>query len=105
MAKKKKVQNCQESKRSGTCEMCNRTQLLTKHHLIPSSVHKKRKNIERFGKQEMCKRGMMVCKDCHHGIHDLIPDEQELADNYCTKELLLANEKIIKHIKYVRKKK
>jgi hypothetical protein len=47
----------------------------------------------------------MICKDCHAGIHDLIPDEKELADKYHTKELLLANEAIKKHIAWVRKQK
>ena len=61
--------------------------------------------VTRFGKKEMRQRGLMLCKDCHAGIHDLIPDEKELADKYHTKELLLENEAIRKHIAWVKKQK
>lgn len=53
----------------------------------------------------MQKRSLMLCKECHDGIHDLIPDEKELADNYNTRELLLAHEGIKKHVAWVRKQK
>lgn len=56
-------------------------------------------------KKEMRQRGLMICKLCHDGIHDLIPNEKELAEKYHTKELLLANEAIKKHITWVRKQK
>jgi hypothetical protein len=61
--------------------------------------------VNRFGKKELRERGLMICKDCHAGIHDLIPDEKELADKYHTKELLLTNAAIRKHINWVRKQK
>ena len=87
------------------CELCDRRKKLTKHHLVPKAVHTKKRYVNRFGKKEMRKRGLMLCKDCHAGIHDLIPDEKELADKYHTKELLLANEAILKHIAWVKKQK
>lgn len=87
------------------CELCNRSKPLTKHHLIPRAVHTKKRFINRFGKEEMQKRGIMVCKKCHKGIHDIIPDEKELADKFNTLELLMADERIRKHVDWARKQK
>jgi hypothetical protein len=87
------------------CELCGRRMKLTKHHLVPRAVHTKKRYVNRFGKKEMRRRGLMICKECHAGIHDLIPDEKELADKYHTKELLLANEAIKKHIAWVKKQR
>ncbi len=87
------------------CELCGRPKSLTKHHLIPKGVHRKKRFVNRFGKKEMQKRSLMICKDCHAGIHDLIPDEKELAEKYCTKELLLSNEAVQRHVAWVRKQK
>ncbi len=95
----------QDGKEAHRCELCHRQKKLTKHHLIPRAVHSKKRYVNRFGKKEMQKRGLMLCQECHAGIHDLIPDEKELADNYHTKELLLANEAVGKHIAWVRKQK
>lgn len=87
------------------CELCQREKKLTKHHLVPRAVHKKKRYVDRFGKKEMRQRGLMICKECHNGIHDLIPSEKELADKYPTKELLLQNEAILRHIAWVKKQK
>lgn len=46
----------------------------------------------------------MICRLCHDGIHDLFT-EQELADTYNTKEALLAEPRLRKHIRWVRKQK
>jgi hypothetical protein len=99
-------QNGQEAtKQIDHCELCGRRKPLTKHHLVPRAVHRKKRYVNRFGKKEMRKRGLMICEQCHDGIHDLIPDERELAEQYHTKELLLANDAIRKHIAWVKKQK
>jgi hypothetical protein len=95
----------QRSEQADRCELCDRRKKLTKHHLVPKAVHSKKRYVNRFGKSEMRKRGLMICKECHNGIHDLIPSEKDLADRYHTKELLLANEAIRKHIAWVKKQK
>lgn len=87
------------------CELCERDKPLSFHHLIPKAVHTKKKFINRFGKEEMLRRGLDLCKLCHDGIHDLIPSEKELAESFNTKELLLENEAIVKHIAWVKKQK
>lgn len=85
--------------------MCGRDQPLTEHHLIPKAVHTKKRYIKRFGKEEMRSRKLLVCKLCHDGIHDIIEDEKELANDFNTKELLLEDERITKHVDWVRKQK
>lgn len=94
-----------EKPKETPCELCSRNQKLSKHHLIPRAVHTKKKFINRFGKEEMRKRGLMLCKLCHNGIHDLIPDEKTLAESYNTKELLLAHPAIAKHVAWAKKQK
>jgi hypothetical protein len=87
------------------CELCGRLKRLTRHHLIPRRVHRKKRFQTRFGEKEMHERSLMICKECHAAIHDLIPDEKELADKYHTKELLLQHEGLRRHIAWVRKQK
>jgi ferredoxin len=88
-----------------TCELCGRDQPLTFHHLIPRAVHSKKRFQRQFSKEEMQTRGLMICRKCHSGIHDIIPDEKELAESYNTKEALLAHEGIAKHVAWVAKQK
>lgn len=86
------------------CELCNRIQPLTKHHLIPKAVHTKKRYIREYGRQEMRDRGLMACKQCHDGIHDLYT-EKELAKGFTTKEVLLEDERVRRHVGWVRKQK
>lgn len=95
-----------QERKSGPCELCNRDGVkLTFHHLIPCKVHGKKKFLREHGRDEMKSRGLYLCKLCHDGIHDIIPDEKELAESYNTKELLLEHEGIAKHVKWVAKQK
>ncbi|MEM1214714.1 MAG: hypothetical protein AAGJ82_03465 [Bacteroidota bacterium] len=89
----------------GTCELCQRLQPLTEHHLIPRAVHRKKYFQKRFSKEEMKHRRISICRKCHKGIHRIIPDEKELARDFNTKELLLADERIKKHVEWVAKQK
>ena len=101
---KRRDDGCMESGTDGCCEFCGREKPLTKHHLIPRAVHTKKRYINLHGKEEMRTRGVQLCKLCHDGIHDLY-EEKELADNFNTKELLLEDKRVRKHIKWVRKQK
>ena len=87
------------------CEFCERPVKLTEHHLIPRAVHRKQRFIDRFGKEEMRHRKLLLCRLCHRAIHKFIPDEKELARDYNTKEALLEHEGIQKHIAWARKQK
>lgn len=87
------------------CELCNRQEALTKHHLIPRACHQKHRFIKKYGKKEMRRRCLMLCRLCHSGIHDLIPCEKELGEFFNTKELLLSDHRIVKHVEWVKKQK
>ena len=89
----------------GECELCLRTMPLTEHHLIPRAVHGKSYFQKRFTKQDMTHRRIRICRPCHKGIHRIIPDEKELARDYNTKEQLLADERIRRHVAWVAKQK
>ena len=49
--------------------------------------------------------GLWVCRLCHSGIHEIIPDERVLAESYYTRELLLSHEGLARHVDWVRKQK
>ena len=86
------------------CELCGRENVtLTEHHLIPRAVHRKKYFRRRFDIEDMRHRKLMVCRKCHRGIHRLIPDERVLAREYNTKEALLNDERIAKHVEWVAK--
>jgi hypothetical protein len=94
-----------ESQPEPRCELCGRDQPLTFHHLIPRKVHRRNRFRKRYAIQEMRQRGLMICRLCHDGIHDLIPDERELGELYCTKEQLLAHEGLARHVRWVARQK
>ena len=87
------------------CQLCGRDRPLTKHHLIPRAVHRKRRFLKRYSRAEMHERSIMICRACHSGIHDLIEDEKQLAEEFNTLESLLAHEGLQRHIAWVRKQK
>lgn len=58
------------------------------HHLVPKE----------FGGTET----IASCRDCHKAIHTLFTN-RELVNHYHTRERLLANEKFVQMIAYIRK--
>jgi hypothetical protein len=88
----------------GTCELCEREKPTTFHHLIPRRVHRIKRFKKMFTKAQM-NEGVDLCKLCHDGIHDIIPEEKDLATHYNTKEKLLAHEGIAKHVEWAKKQK
>jgi hypothetical protein len=86
------------------CELCGRETTLTRHHLIPRAVHSKRRFVKRYGKEEMRTRDLMTCRLCHNGLHDLFT-ERELAEKFNTRESLLEDERVRRHVAWVRKQK
>ncbi len=82
-----------------------RDQPLTFHHLIPRKTHSRRRFQRRYTKHEMRNRGLYVCRPCHSGIHDLIPDEVVLGELYNTKDQLLAHEGVARHVAWVARQK
>lgn len=74
------------------CELCNRDIELTKHHLIPKS-----KNGDSDDSNYI-----YLCKDCHSQIHLLYPNTY-LRDFLNTRELILADDQLIKFAKFAKK--
>jgi hypothetical protein len=86
------------------CDLCGREVRTTKHHLIPRAVHSKQRYINRFGKAEMRTRSLQLCKLCHGGLHDIFTEKQ-LGWTYNTKESLLSDPRVQKHVQWARKQK
>lgn len=80
------------------CELCTCKAKLTKHHLIPKvrckNKYQKLKNDDN--------NFIWICNECHSHIHATY-SENELRDNYSSKDLLLQSEKIQKFIKWRKK--
>lgn len=90
---------------NGSCDLCCRPSLdISKHHLIPRACHSTRWFEKRFTKEEMGKRAVWVCRECHHAIHDAVPKEKDLGRYWNTKELLITHPHMIKHIAWMKKK-
>lgn len=87
------------------CEFCQREKPLTFHHLLPVKTHRRARFQRRYSKYELRHRGLYLCRPCHDGIHDIIPDEVVLGEMYNTKEQLLADERIARHVAWVAKQK
>lgn len=49
-------------------------------------------------------RDLMICRLCHTGLHDLFT-ERELAEKFNTRESLLEDERVRRHIAWARKQK
>ena len=73
------------------CELCGRRMAaLTKHHLIPRTRHKNRRNKRRFTRDEVKSRILWVCRPCHNHIHDVFSDK-DLERQYNTLDALLSH--------------
>ncbi|AZZ94184.1 hypothetical protein EUZ85_27075 [Hahella sp. KA22] len=72
------------------CQLCRReVSSLTRHHLIPKTLHGK-KNIRRqYDRDYLNKAIVWVCRSCHSFIHGL-KSESELAAHYNSLESLRA---------------
>lgn len=91
-------------KYTGNCELCNRFQPLSFHHLIPVTVHKNKWFKKNFDKMDMATRGFMLCSDCHEYIHQSYK-AKELGRRLNTEDALKKDSKIAKFLKFVKKKK
>ena len=86
------------------CKLCNRIKHLTFHHLIPVTLHKNKWFKKNFDKMAMTTEGIMLCKDCHRYLHSTFKPK-DLGKYFNTAEKLRQNEKIVKFINFIKKKK
>lgn len=85
------------------CELCNReVTKITKHHLIPKSRHRNKKNRKNFTREDVRTRVLWICRPCHTTIHNIFTIK-ELEYDYNTKEKILENEEVVKFIEWVKK--
>lgn len=83
------------------CELCGRAvRRLTKHHLIPKTRHKNKKNKRHFSRREVHHRVLWLCAPCHHNIH-VVFSEKELEYDYNDREKLLAHPEIQKFTAWI----
>jgi hypothetical protein len=87
----------------GACGLCDRTVWrLTRHHLIPKTRHKNKRNKKTFDRREI-HRTVGLCSPCHRHIHTVL-DNKELEREYNTLEALRAHPDVEKFVEWVSKK-
>jgi PP-loop superfamily ATP-utilizing enzyme len=90
--------------RLGTCELCERPNIeVTRHHLIPRTRHKNKRNKKTFDREEVRSRVAELCRPCHKFIHTVLT-EKELESGYNTIEQLVAHPEIRKFVDWIRTK-
>ncbi|HYG78308.1 MAG TPA: hypothetical protein VEK08_25120 [Planctomycetota bacterium] len=83
------------------CELCGRrVQSVTKHHLIPRTRHKNKRNKKNFDREEIHSRVLWLCSPCHKNVHAVLT-EKELENQYNTLELLAAHPEIAKFTAWI----
>ena len=92
-----------KQKKGSPCACCQRLVALTFHHLIPRKMHRRKGFRRRFSKEEL-NMGAHVCRKCHSGIHALY-DELTLATRFHSLDLLLSDETLAAHFKWVAKQR
>ncbi|HEX8312758.1 MAG TPA: hypothetical protein VF614_15660 [Chthoniobacteraceae bacterium] len=83
----------------GICAICGREETLTRHHLIPRTRHRNKKNKRDFDRQTV-KAIVGICRPCHSQIHVLLT-EKELERGYHTVERLRAHEELRKFAAWI----
>jgi hypothetical protein len=86
------------------CDLCNRNvPELTRHHLIPQTRHKNKRNKKNFTRQEVKERLIMLCRICHRNVHAQLTEKQ-LEYEYNTIEKLLEHPEIKKFTDWIKNK-
>ena len=87
-----------------TCALCRRlVRVMTKHHLIPKTRHKNKKNKKAFSRQEVKEWVVLLCRPCHRNIHTVCTNK-ELEREYNTLEALQVHPEIAKFRDWIRTK-
>lgn len=73
---------------------------LTRHHLIPRTRHHNRRTKRDFDREEMQARILWLCRPCHNQVHVLF-SEKQLANEYNTREALLADAELQRFVQWI----
>jgi len=94
------------SMNANRCDLCGRRTRrgTTEHHLIPRTCHSNKWFKKRYTRAQL-QVTIDVCRDCHRAIHDLVPDEKELARQWNTRDALQTHPEISKYLAWIKKRK
>jgi 5-methylcytosine-specific restriction endonuclease McrA len=88
---------------AGECGLCGRrVERLTRHHLVPRTRHKNKRNKKTFDRQEI-HRTVGLCSPCHRHIHTVL-DNKELERDYNTIDALKSHPDIQRFVAWIGKK-
>lgn len=91
-------------KGGGSCELCSRqVRELTRHHLIPQTRHKNRRNKRDFDRTDVKHRIALLCRPCHSHVHATIPNKQ-LERDYNTVEALATHPDVARFVDWIASK-
>jgi len=82
------------------CELCRRETHLTRHHLIPRTVHNRKRIRRLHGRDALHDSILWVCRACHSKIHATFT-EMELALHYYKRETLLAHDEVARFVDWI----
>ncbi|MDE1465960.1 hypothetical protein [Spartinivicinus poritis] len=85
------------------CELCERAETLTRHHLIPRTHHRRKIFVKRFTKQQMTNSILWLCRPCHSHIHSSF-SERDLGLQYSSREALLNCQEITEFVDWIKAK-
>ncbi|MBU2711402.1 hypothetical protein KCG35_10060 [Zooshikella sp. WH53] len=85
------------------CQLCDRSERLTKHHLIPRTYHSRRQFRKLFSKEDMITRILWVCIPCHKNLHATF-SEKTLGLEYNSQEKLLKSVEISRFVDWLKDK-
>lgn len=89
---------------TGTCELCGRAGIeVTRHHLIPRTRHRTKRNRKLFEREDVRTRLAMLCRACHRFVHAALP-EKSLEESYNTVEQLARHPEVARFVEWVRTK-
>lgn len=85
------------------CDLCGlRADSLERHHLIPRTRHRNKRNKKRFEREDVRTRLAMLCTHCHDMVHATL-SPKELEDRYNTLDALRGHPRIEKFVQWIRK--
>lgn len=83
------------------CELCGRpVPRLTRHHLIPRTRHRNRRNKREFDRSEVHERVAWLCRPCHDHVHAVF-SEKTLEREYNTLESLRREPEIARFVEWI----
>ncbi len=86
-----------------SCELCQRSHLkLTKHHLIPATLHTNKWFKKRYSREEL-NQVIWVCRPCHNAVHRHI-SHKELGREFNTLAAIRTHTEVAKFVEWVKNK-